>query len=69
MVIPLTVELIHNWANYKLCNSPNIKLLLMLPIHMQKELDKACSNHMKGVSARDEAERLANEFPEYFSFR
>jgi len=65
--IILTIELLHNWENYKLCN--RLGLAAELPNHVQEYLRDLCIQHHKdGLSPRALCEQAVKTHPDYLEF-
>lgn len=65
--IILTIELLHNWENYRLSN--RLGLAVELPIHVQKYLRDLCIKHHKdGLSPRGLCEQAIKKYPDYLEF-
>ena len=66
-MIILTVELLHNWENYRLCNQ--LGLAGNLPINVQAHLRDACQKHFRGESTlRELCQQAVERFPEHLEF-
>ncbi len=63
----LTIDLLHNWENYRLQGC--LGLAEQLPIHIKEAIQKACQKHHKeGIAPRRLAKQLATKYPEHLGF-